>query len=84
VETVGQSGCETGRFAGRFWAACTTTAPHQTTSYGGDGVPQQDAAAAEDPVSRASIDRFVERKQFTIEHMMKPEADNAIATAPKP
>ncbi len=35
VETVGQSWCETWRFAGVFWAVCTTTAPHQATSYRG-------------------------------------------------
>jgi hypothetical protein len=85
VETVGQNGCETWRFAGRFWAVCTTTAPHPATSYRRDGAPQQDAAAAADPFHRANVDHLVKPEQFTIEHpMMKPEADNAVATVPKP
>jgi hypothetical protein len=85
VETVGQNGCETSRFAGRFWAVCTTTAPHQTTSYRRDGAAQQDAAAAADPFHRANVDHFAKPEHFTIEHpMMKREADSAIATVPKP
>jgi hypothetical protein len=37
METVGQIRCETWRFAGAFWAVCTTTAPHQATPYRDEG-----------------------------------------------
>jgi hypothetical protein len=78
---VGQNRCETRRFAGLFWAVCTTIAPHQATSYRGDGVPQQDAAAAADLFPKANVDHFVKPEHFTIGHpMMMLEADNAVAT----
>jgi hypothetical protein len=48
-------------------------------------VPQQDDTAAADPFSRANVDHVVKPEQFIIDHpMMKPEADNAAATVPKP
>jgi hypothetical protein len=48
-------------------------------------VPQQNAARAADPSSRINVENLVRPEQFTIEHpMMKPEADNARATVPKP
>jgi hypothetical protein len=48
-------------------------------------VPQQDAAAAADPFPRANLDHLVKPEHFTIAHpMMMREADNAVATVPKP
>ena len=48
-------------------------------------MPQQGAAAAADPFSRANVEHFVRPVHFTIERpKMKPEAENAIATVPKP
>ena len=66
-------------------ACCTTSAPHPAASCSRDGVPQQSAGGAADPVSRVIVDHVVRPEHLTIEHrMMKPEADNAIATVPKP
>jgi hypothetical protein len=66
METVGQSRCETRRYAGPFWAVRTATAPHRATPYRGDRVPQQDGTAAADPFSRANVDHFVKPQHFTI------------------
>jgi hypothetical protein len=48
-------------------------------------MPQQDAAAAADPLPRANVDHFANPAHFTIGHpMMMREADNAVASVPKP
>jgi hypothetical protein len=48
-------------------------------------VPQQQAAVAADPFRRANVDHLVKPEHLTIGHLiMMREADNAVATVPKP